>query len=220
MASNNVKSRLALRWSIDQLAIGGYLRMWTFTLPVCLSVPDACKRWSVLLHELVKQVYFSGVRVFELHEFHGLHVHCVVNTFYPVNRLRAIARDCGWGRIHVQRCDREPYYVAKYVGKSKRDGAFCGRRLWAAFGPLGKALTKCKDVVGVSAKGRAFQSIERKDWLIKQRALGGRLRGDAWARYLKEAFRAYHFWIRNEGSAARGFSHAPPEPWSNLTLSL
>jgi len=56
--------------------------------------------------------------------------------------------------------------------------------------------------------------------LIKRRALGGRLRGEAWARYVSEAFRAFHFWIRDEGSAARGFSHAPPEPWSNLTLSI
>jgi len=61
-----------------------------------------------------------------------------------------------------------------------------------------------------SCSRRAFQSVERKDWLIKRRALGGRLRGEAWVRYLSEAFKAYHSWIRDEGSAARGFSHAPP----------
>jgi len=196
MSTARVKSKLALQWSIDQLARGGYLRMWTFTLPVCLSVPDACARWSILLRELVKQLGFSGVRVFELHEFHGLHVHCMVNMFYPVRRVRAIILECGWGRIHVQRCLKDPYYVAKYVGKGRREGAFVGRRIWAAFGPLGKTLTKCKDVVGTSGKGRCFQAIEKKPWLIKQRKLGGRLRGVAYARYLREAYEKYHSWIR------------------------
>ncbi len=198
MSSARVKSKLALQWSIDTLSEQGKLRMWTFTLPVCLPVPVACRRWSEFSRALVKELNFQGVRVFELHELHGLHVHCVVNNFYPVARLRAIAQAHGWGRIHVQRCQRAPYYVAKYVSKGQRDGAFKGRRLWASFGAVRMVLDRVKDVVGHSGRGECFQRVEKHPWLIKHRQECGKLRGLAWSLYIRECYEELHAWVRDE----------------------
>ena len=195
MSMARVKSKLALRWGIDQLRDKGSLRMWTFTLPVVLDIPIACCRWSDLCHALVAEVGFSGVRVYELHKDHGLHVHVVTNQYYPVQRLRAIALRFGWGRIHVQRCNKEPYYISKYVSKGFREGCFVGRRLWASFGDCRSYLTKCRDVVVESAKGAAFRGLEGRAWLRKCREAGGRLRGSDYSRYIREGFKELHDWI-------------------------
>jgi len=196
MSMARVRSKLALRWGIDQLRDKGSLRMWTFTLPVVLDIPVACCRWSDLCHALVSEAGFSGVRVFELHKSHGLHVHVITNQYYSVSRFRAIALRFGWGRIHVQRCNKEPYYVAKYVSKGFRDGCFIGRRLWASFGECRGYLTKCRDVVIETAKGSAFRSIEKREWLRRYRAdVGGHLRGANYSRYIREGFEELHKWV-------------------------
>ena len=195
MSMARVKSKIALKWNIDILADGGKLRLWTFTLPTLKSVKDGCKCWSELSRVLVREVDFQGVRVFELHQNHGLHVHCVVNKFYPVTRLRVLARSCGWGRIHVTRCQGQPYYVSKYVSKGVRDGSFKGRRLWASFGAVRKDLNRIKDVVVCSAKGRAFKVLEENKWLKAYRKKFGRLSGVCWRRYLEEANRVYWAWL-------------------------
>lgn len=214
MSVQSSKSKFALSCSIDELAKGGYLRMWTFTLPVVLDVDEACKRWRLLLHELVREVSFSGVRVFELHEFHGLHVHCVVNKYYPVSRLRAIAANCGWGRIHVKRCSKEPYYVAKYVNKSKRDESFKGHRLWAAFGESRKTLVKVKDIEFKSPISTSYKLLESRPWLREYRQSCGRLAGKAYIRYLREGNEIHWAYVCGGGWAA--LADQPPP----LTLSL
>lgn len=203
MSVQSVKSKFALTCSIDKLAKNGWLRMWTFTLPVVLDVDDATERWRLLLHELVKELGFSGVRVFELHESHGLHVHCVVNKFYPVSRLRAIAQECGWGRIHVQRCNREPYYVAKYVSKARRDESFKGHRLWASFGDGRSELVKVKDIAFQSPCSDAFKSLERKPWVKELRQSSGRLVGKDYSRYMREGNQIYWDWLCGGGDPAR-----------------
>jgi|GEM_PF-4834486 len=200
MSVARVKSKLALQWSIDQLALGGKLRMWTFTLPVVQDVKDSCHDWSTLCRALVDEVGFTGVRVFELHEYHGLHVHVVVNQFYPVTRLRAIARSYGWGRVHVKRCQKQPYYVAKYVSKSQREGAFRGRRLWATFGTCKAEMTRVKDIETTSGKSFAYRSVEKEPWLKRARAEakltgGGKLRGVNWQRYQCATWSAFWYWL-------------------------
>ena len=88
----------------------------------------------------------QGLRVFELHEEHGLHVHLVTNSFIDVSRARALAEKAGWGRIHVKRIPAERVsYLAKYLSKERVE---CLKRwrLWAAFGG-GWEPTKVKDVI-------------------------------------------------------------------------
>lgn len=196
------RSGVALKESINQLGEKGILHMWTFTLPRVLDIKDACNSWSVLLRDLIKEAGFSGIRVFELHKSHGVHVHCVVNKYYSVHLLRAIAFRNGWGRIHVIKCNDNPFYVAKYVAKSKREGCFRGRRIWASFGDLRKELTKCKDVVISCAKSNAYRLLEKTVWLKRIRAKGGRLHGEAYKRYIRLGQEIYFAWLMGERALA------------------
>ena len=165
------RSAAALRFTIDRMAEGGrILRMWTFTLPVLLDVPVACRSWSALLKRLRSELGFLGVRVFELHEEHGLHVHCVTNEYYRVNDVRAICSAMGWGRVHVCRVTKAPYYVAKYVSKAARLGAFEGRRLWASFGKLDGC--KVRDVQRDSLSVRCFRQAWASEEACEMRCRG------------------------------------------------
>src|SRR5207248_10363067 len=78
------------------------LYLWTFTFKELLAVRETRKRWNHLLTLLLREwPNLQGLRVFELHEEHGLHVHVVTNQFIDVNRARELAIQAGWGRIHV-----------------------------------------------------------------------------------------------------------------------
>lgn len=122
------------------------LFMWTFTFAEVLAIKDTRKRWNHLL-TLLKQRWpkLCGLRVFELHKFHGLHVHLVTNRWIDVNTARGLAKQAGWGRIHVQRIpvDRAGY-LAKYPSK-ERPPCFKRWRLWAGFGEW--EWTRVKDLV-------------------------------------------------------------------------
>ena len=75
-----------------------------------------------------------GLRVFELHKEHGLHVHLLADKRIDVNRCRQLAKRSGWGRIHVIVIPKErAAYLAKYLSK-ERPPAFRRWRLWAGFG--------------------------------------------------------------------------------------
>ena len=64
------------------------------------------EKWNYLLTLLLRAwPMLRGLRVFELHKEHGLHV-IVTNSFIDVNRARALAEKAGWGRIHVKRIVR------------------------------------------------------------------------------------------------------------------
>jgi hypothetical protein len=77
------------------------LFLWTFTFRELLGVKDTRKRWNHLLTLLLRTwPTLQGLRVFELHESHGLHVHLITNQFIDVNRARDLATRAGWGRIH------------------------------------------------------------------------------------------------------------------------
>ena len=66
--------------------------MWTFTFAAVLDVKATRKKWNHLL-TLLKRRWpkLVGLRVFELHKNHGLHVHLVTNRWIDVNVARELA---------------------------------------------------------------------------------------------------------------------------------
>jgi len=138
------------------------LFMWTFTFKDVLSIKDTRTRWNYLL-TLIKREWpkLCGLRVFELHKSHGLHVHLVTNRFIDVNVARMLATKAGWGRIHVKRIPAErASYLAKYLSKDRPE-CLKGWRLWAGFGAW--EWTKVKDVIFDSPFSRIYRAC--KAWL-------------------------------------------------------
>lgn len=136
--------------------------MWTFTFREVLDVKDTRKRWNHLL-TLLKATFANlcGRRVFELHEFHGVHVHLVTNRWIDVNVARELVKQAGWGRIHVMRIPVErAAYLAKYLSKG-RPPCLKGWRLWAGFGEW--EWTKVKDLVTQSRFSTIYRAC--KEWL-------------------------------------------------------
>lgn len=146
------KSRLACEWNLEGV-FGDRKRayLWTFTFEEVLDLVEACRRWGKLSDWF--KWYFKGtvwgVRVYELHEEHGLHVHAVVNRRVQVDLVRPAVRRLGFGRIHVKQVDRaRARYVLKYLGKQYREPCLRGRRMWACFGGWkGRPRTLVKNVV-------------------------------------------------------------------------
>jgi len=138
------------------------LFLWTFTFREVLDIKATRKRWNHLL-TLLKQRWpkLCGLRVFELHESHGLHVHLLTNSWIDVNAARILAHQAGWGRIHVTRMPAEHAgYVGKYLSK-ERPPCFKHWRLWAGFGAWD--FTRAKDVFYDSPFSRIYQAC--KEWL-------------------------------------------------------
>lgn len=141
------------------------LYLWTFTFKDLLAIKETRKRWNHLLTLLLRRwPELQGLRVFELHDEHGLHVHLVTTQFIDVNRARELALKAGWGRIHVARMPSEHTgYLAKYLSK-ERPLCFHRWRLWAGFGK-GWEWTKVKDVIRESLFSRVYQACkEWKQW--------------------------------------------------------
>jgi hypothetical protein len=88
------------------------LFLWTFTFKELLAVKETRKRWNHLLTLLQREwPNLQGLRVFELHEEHGLHVHLTTNRFIDVNRPRRFtARRSRWDRPTGYRRWRCHYY--------------------------------------------------------------------------------------------------------------
>lgn len=109
----------------------------------------------------------QGIRVFELHKEHGLHVHLVTNQFIDVNRARVLAEKAGWGRIHVKRIPPERVtYLAKYLSK-RRPECLKRWRLWAGFGE-GWERTKVRDVIANSLFSQTYRECKEKEgWIGK-----------------------------------------------------
>lgn len=141
------------------------LFLWTFTFKEVLSVKDTRKRWNHLLTLILRKwPNLQGLRVFELHEEHGLHVHLLTNQFIDVNSARELAQQAGWGRIHVRRAAIEQTgYLAKYLSK-ERPECLKRWRLWAGFG-AGWEWTKVKDVIYETIFSKIYRSCkEWKQW--------------------------------------------------------
>lgn len=140
------------------------LYLWTFTFKDVLPVKETRKRWNHLLTLLLRTwTGLQGLRVFELHKEHGLHVHLVTNQFIAVNRARDLAEQAGWGRIHVARMSSEHAgYLAKYLSK-ERPECLKRWRLWAGFG-RGWEWTKVKDVISETLFSQVYRAC--KEWQV------------------------------------------------------
>ena len=164
------KSKAAFLLASRTLGKDNRLFMWTFTFKDLLGVKDTRKKWNYLLTLLLRAwPMLRGLRGFELHKEHGLHVHLVTNSFIDVNRARALAEKAGWGRIHVKRIPAERVsYLAKYLSKERVE---CLKRwrLWAALGG-GWDPTLVKVVVSNSVFSRIYRACkEWKEWTGKGR---------------------------------------------------
>ena len=155
------KSKAAFLFSCKTLG-NQQLYLWTFTFADLLGVKDTRKRWNHLLTLLLRTwPDLQGLRVFELHKEHGLHVHLVTNQFVDVNRARELAGQAGWGRIHVARMPSEHAgYLAKYLSK-ERPECLKRWRLWAGFGSAWE-WTKVKDVIRETLLSKIYQAC--KEW--------------------------------------------------------
>jgi len=141
------------------------LYLWTFTFKELLAVKETRKRWNHLLTLLLRQwPNLQGLRIFELHQEHGLHVHLVTNQFIDVNRARELATQAGWGRIHVTPMPSEhSAYLATYLSKERPECLYRWR-LWAGFGK-GWEWSKVNDVVRETLFSRIYQACKKwKDW--------------------------------------------------------
>jgi hypothetical protein len=159
-----IKSKAAFLFASQTLG-KQRLYLWTFTFREVLAVKETRKRWNYLL-TLVLGTWpeLQGLRVFELHQEHGLHVHLITNQFIDVNRARELASQAGWGRIHVTPMPSEHYgYLAKYLSKERPKCLFRWR-LWAGFGKDWQ-WTKVKDVIRETLFSRIYSACkEWKQW--------------------------------------------------------
>ncbi len=139
------------------------LYMWTFTFKDLLRIKDTRKHWNHLLTLLLRTwPELQGLRVFELHKEHGLHVHLLTNRRIDVNKARELAIQAGWGRVHVARMPKEHAgYLGKYLSK-ERPECFKRWRLWAAFGK-GWEPAKVKDMVKETLFGEIYRACQ--DWM-------------------------------------------------------
>ncbi len=153
------KSKFAFESTAMRLFDTGKVYLWTFTFPDVCSVEEASYRWSELCG------WFSwcyrgavvGIRVYEMHQTHGMHVHALIIGRLDVNMVRVAAKRYGFGRINVKAADKgTAKYLAKYLGKSKRHIALRGRRLWSVFGRL-DSKTRVSDVAVGSAISECFK---------------------------------------------------------------
>ena len=152
------KSKIAFKFACERL--GSAVFFWTFTFRDCLDVNEARRQWNTFLTRLRKRYpNFHGVRIFEMHEHHGVHVHLLTTRWISVVDLREIiatARKTNWGRIHVVRARHGiSSYLAKYLSKD-RPACLKGWRLWAGFGQW--EWTRVKDVIFESMFSRLYRA--------------------------------------------------------------
>jgi hypothetical protein len=155
------KSKAAFLFSAQTLG-KQQLYLWTFTFKEVLAVKETRKRWNHLLTLLLRKWEgLQGLRVFELHIEHGLHVHLITNRFIDVYVARELAERAGWGRIHVTRMPSEHSgYLAKYLSK-ERPECLKRWRLWAGFGKSWE-WTRVKDVTPETLFSRVYRAC--KEW--------------------------------------------------------
>lgn len=156
----NMKSKVAFKFNVERLfdtsKTGVYF--WTSTFREVLTVKEASKRWSAFSKEIVRELGVFGIRVYELHDEHGLHIHWLVDRFLPVQIVRRIAERHGFGRIHVRRVGKDiGDYLAKYLSKEIRAACLKGKRLWAAFGAV--TWTRVKDINVSSWLGTEYPAV-------------------------------------------------------------
>lgn len=184
------KSKQAFIFSAERLAKQS-LYMWTFTLAETMDVKQTRKLWNHFLTLLRRRwPLLCGLRVFEMHKEHGLHVHLVTNRFIDVREVRRMLKQAGWGRPHVMRiAGRRARYLAKYLGKHRPE-ALKGWRLWAGFGDWD--WSKVKDIVVRSPFGDAWKECGRIfSWTGKE----------PFRQRQQLAQSVYHAWLKDDRSS-------------------
>jgi hypothetical protein len=181
------KSRIAFKFNVERLfeesASGVYF--WTSTFRDVLTVRQASRKWSAFAKDLVRELGVFGIRVYELHDEHGLHIHWLVDRFLPVQIVRRIADRHGFGRIHAKRCGKwVGEYLAKYLSKEVRAACLKGKRLWAGFGNA--TWCRVKDINVRSWLGDEYRRIRAGAVGICRRKSYG---------ILQEALRNYAVWV-------------------------
>src|SRR5258706_393548 len=178
----SLKSHTAFKFNVESLfdlsQSGVYF--WSSTSQNVLTVKQASKRWSGFAKDMVLEL-----RVYELHDEHGLHIHWLVDRFLPVQIVRRIAQRHGFGRIHVMRVGKDiGEYLAKYLSKSVRAECLKGKRLWAAFGNV--PWTRVKDIQVQSWLGTEYRRLRGHD--------EGLSRGQSYG-ILQDAMLNYARWV-------------------------
>lgn len=196
------KSEAACRMSIDRLLEGrkcGYL--WTFTFAETLDFRVAADRWCLCRKQLVRELNFSGVRVYELHPGgHGLHVHVVTASWYSARAVRRIVKLNGLGRIHAKRISgRGGLYIAKYLSKDRRADGLKGFRLWGCIGECKPVKVSSLMVVGhvayCFARAKAWLRHNAQPMCSEDRCSQWRaLRHKAMQFYARGEFEGYEAW--------------------------
>lgn len=134
------RGQTAFRWSVEDLfEHSRAVYLWTFTLVQVMPSWWIYPTWTQLQKRLATTFgIMQGVRVFEWHRDHGLHIHLLINRRMSVRMVRAMAVQFGFGRIHVKRCHsaRAGNYLAKYLGKERGKIPYTGRA-WARIGHVG-----------------------------------------------------------------------------------
>lgn len=115
--------------------------------------------WNEFLTILKRKIEFRGVRVLELHDEHGAHLHVVTNRRYKIRTMLALGNRYGFGRTHVERVTNVAggiAYLSKYLSK-RRPPCLKSVRLWAAFGDIER--TRACDIVCDSPFIRVLRNV-------------------------------------------------------------
>jgi hypothetical protein len=153
------KSQFAFQCNLDTIFRDrSTAYFWTFTFADMPEIQDAAQRWRHLVNWLSR--FFKdtvwGVRVYELHELHGVHIHALFNRYVRVEPVRYAAERFGFGRIHVKQVNRAGAdYLAKYLTKQGRTPWLKHKRLWTTFGHFQN--TRVKDIEVNSPFNRAIK---------------------------------------------------------------
>ena len=204
----SLKSHTAFKFNVERLfeSSESGVYFWTSTFRKVITVKEASKLWSAFAKDIVRELGLSGLRVYELHDEHGLHIHWLVDRFVPVQIVRRIAERHGFGRIHAKRCGKwVGDYLAKYLSKEVRAACLKGKRLWAGFGEA--TWCRVKDINVRSWLGEEY-------WRLRGDAVGI-TKGQSYG-ILQDALRNYARWV----SLARGIEVWKPFEPLDSTLGI
>jgi hypothetical protein len=141
------KTITAFRWTAEELfATSPRVYFWTSTTIETLPAWYVPRMWDKFNRELQKRIgKFKGLRVFQWHVNHGLHIHWLCNVRIPVALVRRIGKPYGFGHVDVRVADRNaPKYMTRYLAKDVLKMPN-GGRAWGRIGgiPFG---TRVRDI--------------------------------------------------------------------------
>lgn len=167
------RTGFALQLLCEAVVARSRATFWTFTFPEMTSPKVGARMWSALSRDIVRRLSIWGVRVFELHEAGGLHVHLLVHDRMPIGVVRYLAEKHGFGRINVDKCYRGklPQYLTKYLQKQARDSSLYGKRLWAAVGRWPVERAYVRDIKIESSWTDTVEFVRKDDPSLRGRLL-------------------------------------------------